>query len=376
MKVAPSACGVVLAGLWVAGGLCVAQEAPGGDPAKRWYARVNTAEAGVRCFATERSPVYRDLLVEGDVVMVGPVTGPDGYRPVYLPLGPTGFVHSDYVESPVEGMVVSKANKLSFRYRPRTREAPVVMVEKGARFHLMAQAGEWLELRYAAAPAFLPPDAIEVFDGGDEVETLDKGVADLDKRRRGEWRDAVAAREKVAAAAVVLRDQLAALDTLRKGFAAVRAKPVVERDFSDLRRELVGFVAALDAAAVPGDAEPRVGVQGLLGLVGQAETEVAAAKLVAEQPRPARLPELPRPAEPGPLAGYDGKGWLRLRGGRVILEKGGQTLVELACRSGLYDLSIFEDLEVGVRGARQRARVDSLRNLEVEHLVVLTPLKR
>ena len=63
------------------------------------YGRVTAKEAAVRCFASQRSPVYEDILREGDVVMVGEATGE--FRKVIMPLGVVGYVHRDFATTPV-----------------------------------------------------------------------------------------------------------------------------------------------------------------------------------------------------------------------------------------------------------------------------------
>jgi hypothetical protein len=104
---------------------------------------------------------------------------------------------------------------------------------------------------------------------------------------------------------------------------------------------------------------------------------VAEAMLVANEPVPAAKDVLPVQTEVrDPLERFDAIGWLRWqRGitgpGQYVIEKGGQTLYVVTCRSNRYELGLFVDREIGLVGPRRRPGVESLRVLDVEKIEVL-----
>ena len=77
-----------------------------------------------------------------------------------------------------------------------------------------------------------------------------------------------------------------------------------------------------------------------------------------------------------PLARFDSVGWLRFRASasgldRFVVEKGGQTLFWLTCSSGRYDMELFDGVEVGLIGGKDRPNRESMRVVDVEKIEVL-----
>ena len=114
-------------------------EAPVEEPQLQ-YARVIATETQVRCFASDRSPLYGDRLVEGQIVVVGDQEGE--YRVVRLPLGATGYVHKKFATDAGDGKVEATAARVSFRYRPKSSEVPALVMSKGATLFYLGEEGD------------------------------------------------------------------------------------------------------------------------------------------------------------------------------------------------------------------------------------------
>ena len=333
--------------------------------------RIERAGTTLRCFATAHSPVYDETLGEGDVVELA---GEDqnGFVAVRLPLGVAGFVHKDFAIVGDDGVVRSKGTRVAFRYRTNSREAPVRFVTEGTEFRLLAADGDWLRVCAPQQVAWVPADAVVAFHGNATVEAawhsfrarqLQAVEAASESRRvRAEAaRELVATRERLVALSESTRQEM--------------QRPDAEQDFATLQKDL----ATLADGLPPGSAE-LLETQRLTAEIERQVRALEMMRIVNEEPRIAD-PVLVTPApERDPFGGAE-VGWLRVRrplfgAPSIQIEKGGQVLFELTCRSGRYALEIFDGMEVAVRGAQARADAVSMRTIDVAKLEILSRARR
>ena len=330
------------------------------------FGRIEKAGTTLRCFATAHSPVYEETLAEGDVVEL---TGEEqnGFRAIRLPLGVVGFVHKDFATIGDDGIVRSKGGRVAFRYRMVSREAPVLFVEDGSEFRLLAEDGDWLRIRAPKQPAWVPADAVVAFERN---ETVEAAWRSLGERQSQAVEAAVTARRARLAAATELeatRKRLAELgDTLKQEML----QPNAEQDYASLRDDLKKI-----ADSLPADAPERRDAERMLAEIERQARALEMMRMVNETPPAATpIPGTPAP-EANPLGGAE-SGWLRVNRPlfgtpSIHIEKGGQVLFELECKSGRYPLEIFDGMEVAVRGTASRPDADRLRRLDVFRLEVL-----
>jgi len=343
-----------------------AKEKGAGDAVR--YAQVSS-EVQLRCFASERSPLYEDVLTEGQVVQVGAKEG-DFHR-VIVPLGATGYVHKKFVSEPDHGVIKTTGDNVSFRYRPKSSEVPAMMLTKNAELRYLADEGDWWQVCFAGAPAYLAASDLQVFD--QPTPTLVASFEEFDQQRRATWQAAVAERDEAIAAVAAADANGEKLNELATKFGVIAAMPPEQQDFDPLEAELVALQAGLvegstnatAAAALQADIDRQ-------RLVARAKTLV-----VAEPPVVNEASAILRPVVADPLEQtFDAVGWLRyetpLRDpDRVVLHKGGHVLYVVNCASGRYDLRMFDGVEVGIKGAKSMPLGDRMRELDVLKMVVL-----
>ena len=337
--------------------------------------RIAAPDTEIRCFPAEQSPVFADLLAEGDVVQL---TGGerDGFVEVGLPLGMLGYVHKDFVQKTPTGTVETTAARVSFRYEPQGGRAPVAQVERGTTFALVGETddGEWLEVRYAAQTGWVAKDAVvRVVDADalrsaqatwNEALARQRAVVEAAMQKEQERRAALAAREAMAARIDAFNNQLA------EAVAEDVSVPAWEA-LEGAGKELQGEIRE----QYPDDAELRSAIARAVDSATHAKTMKAAEIFANKDPDIAPRPDLgPKPRK-DPLAGAT-TGWLRFRTPvfgppRVELEKGGNVLFVLECTSSRYDLQLFDGYEVAVRGAKERPDEESRRVLDVSRLDVI-----
>ena len=338
------------------------------------YGRVERADTELRCFPTSYSPTYDEKLGEGDVVVP---TGEErnGYRAVRLPLGVRGFVHARFAKLGEDGMVRTEGARVAFRYRPTSAEAPVRLVDEGTAFVLVGIEGDWFEVRFPEQHAWVASDAVVVFPAAEAVPTLIAAWDGAVSRQKSEAEAALAARQAEQAEAARLEALDAEVRALSARFRSEYAKPEADQDVAPVRDACVALIGQ-----APEGSKVRTDAERLLAEVERQAQAIAMLQIVeAEPPKPEADPLPPR-VEVDPLGEFV-TGWVRVRGGvftpRVAqLEKGGQVLLEIECTTGRYDLSLFDGMEVGVRGPANRPASDSLRRLDVQRLEVLSLPRR
>lgn len=358
--------GVRIAALVLAvGQVAWAQDAAVEEPQ---YARVIAKETQLRCFASVRSPLYVDRLTEGQVIVVGEEVG--GYRQVMMPLGATGYVHKRFADELESGMVVATAPKVSFRYRPRTSEAPAEVLTKGAELYYLGEDGDWWRVLNPAVQAFLPTGDLQMIDQATDTVTL--SYAELEKSRRKMWNTAANGREAVRAAAAELAIHREQLDALAHDLQAMAAQPLPSQDYGDLKARVAALVTSM--AEESAEHERAVVLQNAVDrqhLVAEGLSVIA-----TETPTHDVAAVVLQPDDADPLARFDASGWLHARAlpgdaTAYSLKKGGKTLMVVTCEGGRYDLDLFVGSEIGIQGVKSRPHPESLRMIEALKLEVL-----
>ncbi len=334
------------------------------------YGRVTAKEAAVRCFASQRSPAYEDILREGDVVMVGEATGE--FRKVILPLGVMGYVHRDFATAPVDGEITTTRQRVSFRYRPKAGEAPPELLEQGTRLRLLAVEGSWLKVRMVPVAAWLPIKDIQVFQ--EATPTLVKSCDALRKLHAEECAKAAEAFAKADAEAKLRQEQLAKVEQVREQLMATRELPEDQE-----LAQLVKLAATMEELQKEFQEESpaALGARLLAADIKGRHIAVEAAQVLREQPKPSNLSAArPAPVE-NPLARFAATGWLRLDEGstghlRFRLEKGTKLIAYVTCDSRRYALELFDGVEVGVRGKRSLAGLPVAPLIDVMRVEILS----
>ncbi len=335
------------------------------------WARVTADQATVRCFETVESPRYDDVLPAGTVVGAGELYGT--FRRVQLPYGPLGFVHKEYTTTPEGGIVRTKGRGVSFRYRARTGELPVETLDDGVELLVVGESDDWWHVRCKVASAWLAVSEVEVLPEGAPEATTSEAFATLADQHLNGAETFIALGLVVEAEANRVAEEKAGFDALRALFDGELSKPVEEREFAPVRKALAAFSISLPAESPL--VEP---IRSLDAAAEKQEWVVEATRAAREPVKPMVLEK--RLIEPPPKDGmsrFDGAvGWLRYhpskpRQQRFVLEKGGQVLFWVDCRSGRYDLALFEDMEVGLIGERSRPNRESMRILDVKRLEVI-----
>lgn len=333
-------------------------------------ASVLAEEVHARCWPTENSPHYEDTFRKGAALRIGELER--GHRRVLLPIGPVGYVHKKFTTAPAEGKVATSGARVAFRYRPRSGEAPVTLLDEGTEFLVVGEHEDWWRVRYPGRECWVPAEAVQRFD--EPPATLVQAFAEFERVQRGEveaWIASVAAAEEAERLAREHADKTAAL---REQFAAELQKPRPEQALEAIAGATEALLAEMpqDSPARPAlaDLQRRVAVQ-------QWVLQATAAEQETRLEPPKDLHDVEPAVVPDPLERFQAIGFLRwekslLGPGNYVIERGGQRLYLVTCDSGRYELSVFVDREVGVIGSRRRPAPDTLRVLDVEKIEVLS----
>ncbi len=328
------------------------------------------ADTPARCWPTDHSPVYTDSFKTGDAVRI---TGEaDGFYTITLAQGATGYVHKKFATGPDEqGMVKATGTRVSFRYRPRSTEAPVAALEANATLPCMGEDDDWFVVRNAAAPVYVPMAAIAVVE---DQTTLAALVATADAARTAEWTKVTEARIAKAKADAELAANRLALKELTTRFRAEAGKPWKEQrteEFTAIEAALLGLSPKF-AAETP----ERVTAASLDQEIKKQVVVLEAQSVAAEKLPPAPGEPVVRPTTPDPIERFDLVGWVRVvsssvpsRAVRVM--RGGRVLGYLSCTNERYDFSLFDGAEVGVIGPKEASN-DGAWAIDVQRLEVLS----
>lgn len=347
-----------------------AQEAgstpPAAAPAAAVFGRIVAEQAPLRCWpsAVAQPPVFDEVLAKDEIVPLG--RSENGFRAVLLPLGPLGFVSRKFADVAPGGEAKTKTDKVAFRYRARSSEAPVAQLPTGTVLHVVGEQEDWLRVRVPGIEAWVAEAEVAALDAADPA--VAEAVAKLQARHEA----AVQARLEAIAAqrAREAQDQadLAAVQVVQDAFVAEQKKELAAQNYTPLQTaldQLAGTLATESAARPAIDA-----------LRKRIETQrwIVEATAVRDSRPPATEP--PPPEVKDQLERFRSIGWLRyerrLAGpGIYYLEKGGQRQYLLQCTNGRYDLALFVDYEVGVNGPRRRPVTESLSVIDIERLEVL-----
>lgn len=344
---------------------------PAADAAAPRYGRVVGKEVKVLCFASQRSPVYEDVLREGDVVMVGKESGE--FLQVVLPLGVVGYVHKDFTTAPVEGVISTTRPRVSFRYRPQAGEAPIQLLEQGARLRYLAAQEGWWKVRMVPEGAWVGIKDVQVFR--EASPTLVKSYDALRTVHDNQCVAAAAEFAKADAEAKLRQAQVQRLEELRKQVQA--AATLADAQQLEKLTELANSVKDLEAE-MPADTTPKVSAGLLAADIKSRHLATAARLLLAEKPKPATdvMPGS-RLAAAAPFTRFVATGWLRFdrhADGHLQcrLEKGKKAVAYVTCSSGRFDLALFDGVEVGIRGDETSAGLQMAPIIDAVRLEVLT----
>jgi hypothetical protein len=357
------------------GGMLVAQEpaapaapvAPAPAAAPAW-GKVLADGTKTRCWPSTAvtPPAYDDVLAKDEVVALG--RSENGYREVLLPLGPLGYVSKKFAESAADGTLKTKGTKVSFRYRPSSKEAPVTQLADGAALWAVGEQDEWWQVRAGSVEAWVLDAEVQVLDAADPL--VANGDAALRARHRGQ----VQARlDRIAAELQKLEQDkldLAAVAQIEAAFVAEQKKEPAAQQYPPL-------VATLDqlGATFSKESSARPAIAALKSRIDAQQLLAESAAVIAQKPViPAEQIAAPEPVDP--LARFARTGWLRYRSlltqpGVYYLERGGKRECVLTCSTMRYDLSLLVDLEVGVIGPVLRAPQADGPQIDVERIEIL-----
>lgn len=324
-------------------------------------------EARVKCWPTEHSPAFEDVLAQQATVRVG--RGEGGHRLVVLPLGPTGYVSKKFATEPAEGKVRTKGKAVAFRYRPKSGEAPVSALTEGTELLVVGEQEDWWKVRCAGIETWVADAEIQVFDKptGEQTAAVEQ-LAGVHRQQSDAW---LARQVELAEQARKAAENQKAYVAAEDAFRTELAKPLAERKFDAVEASLATLAG--EAAA---DSPLANGIAALQKKIAEQKwLAEAVAVRDAEPVEPKDLPQI-RPNVRDNLDRFDTIGWLRwqrgLTGpGQYVINKGGQDLFVVICSSNRYDLARFVDKEVGVIGPKRRPSNESLRILDIDKIEVL-----
>lgn len=328
------------------------------------------ADTPARCWPTEHSPVYTDAFKVGDVVKI--LAEADGFFTIALAQGATGYVHKKFATGPdADGMVKATGTRVSFRYRPRSTEAPVSMLEANVALPCMGMDDEWFVVRNPSAVVYVPVAAVTV---PEDQAALAAPLAAAEQARVAAWNNVTQARIAKAKADEELRVNRAALAELTARFRAEASKPWKEQQTT----EFAALEAALTdlAPKFASDTSERVTAASLDAEIKKQVVVLEAQFVASEKLPPAPGEAVVRPVTPDPIERFDLVGWLKVVSSSVPsravrLMRGGKVLGYLTCTNERYDFAIFDGAEVGVIGPKEASN-DGAWAIDVQRLEVLS----
>ena len=337
-------------------------------PAATQYGRVLTDSVALRCWPSQVAspPVFEDALTKDEVVQLGETQA--GFRAVVLPLGPVGYVSKKFTKSDDQGNVVTIGNDVSFRFRPRTTEAPVDYLADATPLAVVGEEGDWWRARAANVKAWVPEAEVQVV-------ALDEAVTAAVAKTSARFAKEVEARRAAIEAAKqkAAQDQvdLAAVKVVEDAFAGELKKPTGQQNFDPLNEALAKLDESLAA-----DSAGKTAVAALKKRI-ETQSWIAKATVVQGEKAPPATDVQPVLQPKDELERFQAIGWLRYESrfnqpGTYFLEKGGKRLYTVTCNNGRYDLALYLD-EVGLLGPRRRptAANGNESSLEIERLEVL-----
>jgi endonuclease YncB( thermonuclease family) len=330
------------------------------------YGRIVVDTAPLRCWsgAVAQPPVFEESLVKDQIVVLGRTE--NGFRAVQLPLGPLGFVSRKFAEATPEGRVKSKGTKVAFRYRPRSSEAPVAQLDNGTELRVVGEQDDWYRVRVPGIDAWVAEAEVQACDAADAAPA--KAYAELRTKQEGEEKTRLDAIAALVARSQQDKADLAAVQVIDDAFAGELKKPLGEQKYEPLNEAIEKLAPTLAA-----ESAGRPAVEALKKRI---ETQRWIAEATVARDTKAPLADAPSPEKQDQLAAYTSIGWLRYESrlaapGIYYIEKGGQRLYLLSCNTGRYDLGLFVDCEIAIKGPRRRPMTESLSVLDVERMDVL-----
>jgi hypothetical protein len=328
--------------------------------------RVVADKVSLRCWPSTAAvpPVFEDVLVKDQVVALG--RSENGFRQVVPPLGPIGYVSRKFADADADGHVKTKGAKVAFRYRPRSSEAPVTLLEDATELHVIEEQADWFRCRVPAIETWVAETEVQAGDANDAA--LLAGFAEWQQKQQAEI---VGRLEGIATAkARAAQDELdlQQVRVVDQAFTQELSKAVSEQRFGPLDQALDKLLATLSP-----ESSAQAAVQSLKKRI-ETQRWIAEATAVRDS-KPEPVPQ-PAPEPKDELARFQSIGWLRYErrlGGPGIyyLEKGGRRQCLVSCNTGRYDLSLFVDREIGLSGPRRHPATETLSVLDAERLEVL-----
>lgn len=331
--------------------------------------RIVVDKVSLRCWPSLAAvpPVFEDVLAKDQVVALG--RSENGFRQVVPPLGPIGYVSRKFAAADADGHVVTKGTKVAFRYRARSSEAPVTLLDDATPLHVIEEQEDWYRCRVPSIEAWVAENEVQA--GAATDPELLAGYAAWQQAQQTEVSarlSGIAEQKRLAAQNEV---DLQQVKVIEQAFAQELTKTVTEQQFDPIDQALDKLTATLAP-----ESTAQAAVQSLKKRI-ETQRWIAEATVVRDS-KPEPLPA-PPPEPKDELARFQSIGWLRYErrlGGPGIyyLEKGGRRQCLVSCNSGRYDLSLFVDREIGLSGPRRHPATETLSVLDAERLEVLGSL--
>lgn len=338
-------------------------------PAAPQLARVTLERVALRCWPTavEAPPVFEDSLQKDDVVAIGQQK--DNFREVLLAVGPVGYVSKKFTKADEQGQVVTVGNDVSFRFRPRSSEAPVDFLVDGTVLQVVGEDADWWRVRCKGSLAWVLETDLAVVEAN-EASLL--AQASTERRFASEvetFRANLLAKQRKLAQDNV---DLGAVAVIERSFVSEASKPGAEQGYAPLLEALAKLDASLAA-----DSAGKLATEALRKRMETQQWIAEAMRVQLEKPKPATdVQPVVQPKDE--LERFQAIGWLRYQSrfnlpGTYYLEKGGKRLHDVTCASGRYDLALYLDCEVGLAGPMRRSKDDATAaNLDAERIEVLS----
>ena len=329
-------------------------------PAKKASTSISLAmikgeKCRVRCFASNLSPVYDGEIAVGTIVQVGEEVGE--FRRIILPRGVPGYVSKRFSTAPEDGMLQTTRKLVSFRYRPtpkRRAEEPVERMSKGTTMHFLGEVGDWWKVRFVTQSAYVRIKEIEAI--ADVTDDVCASHAKFEATHDAEWKNAVTGYEKSLKLLADNDRHTKRLVELRTTFHAEAKKALSDQKLKPILEGVEALIAEL-----PKKAPLLATAKFLESAIQRQQVFADADRLInaVEPPPPEPKIKLTKGAEDELSKTLHTIGWLSYRPSApgpsaYRLEKGGRVISYVYCSSLRYDLSLFDGIEIGVRGVRKR----------------------